>query len=70
MTTTNEQLKQPTGWVLGIIIEKRKGVTVGALTKMKQRGKLIEGQHWKKVLGRIWYHFENFDKLIDENDAA
>jgi hypothetical protein len=59
---------QKLGWVLPKIIEQNKGITVGALTKQKQRGKLIEGVHWKKVLGRIWYHYEKFDEMI--NDAA
>jgi hypothetical protein len=53
------------GWCLAPIIYQKKGITPGALMKKKQRGELIEGLHWKKTLGRIWYHYEKFDELID-----
>ncbi len=56
---------QNIGWVLPVIIEQRKGISEGALKKQKQRGKLKEGFHWKKVHGRIWFHFERYDEMID-----
>jgi len=54
------------GWCLGTIIHQKKGMSPGALMKKKQRGELVEGVHWKKTLGRIWYHYEKFDELIDD----
>lgn len=56
------------GWVLAPKMEELKGIKVGALNKMKERGKLKEGYHFKKFNGRLYFHFERFDELI--NDAA
>ncbi|QPG06924.1 excisionase family protein [Salinimonas marina] len=54
------------GWVRAEIIEQHKGITVQALDKRRNRGKFIEGQHWKKVHGVIMYHYENIDQLFEE----
>lgn len=56
------------GWVLAPKVEELKGIKVGALNKMKERGQLQEGSHFKKFNGRLYFHYEKIDKLID--DAA
>lgn len=53
------------GWVLAVKMEELKGISVGAINKMKERGKLKEDYHFKKFNGRIYYHFERFDELIE-----
>ena len=53
------------GWCKAWIIEKLKGHTVGALSKYKERGLLVEGKHWKKFNGSLHYHFENFNEWIE-----
>ena len=40
--------KSTIGWVLASVIEKKKGFTVGAINKMKERGELQQGIHFKK----------------------
>jgi hypothetical protein len=59
--------EQELGWVLPIIIERKKGISVGALIKQKQRssGGLIEGVHWKKAMGRVWFHYEKYNEIIE-----
>ncbi|MEW9799674.1 excisionase family protein [Alteromonas sp. CYL-A6] len=59
------------GWVYPAIIEELKGITYHALNKRRQRGKLIEGVHWKKVHGVIMFNYEALDQLFEEtNDQA
>lgn len=52
------------GWVRPVIIERYKGITPDALRKRRERGMLIEGQHWKKIGGSVMYHFENIDEYF------
>lgn len=53
------------GWVLASSMEQHKGITKNAIDKMKDREYLIEGYHFKIFRGRIWYHYERFDELIE-----
>lgn len=58
------------GWVQAIKMEETKGISIGSINKMKERGKLIQGKHWKKWQGRLYYHYERINELIENDNVS
>ncbi len=50
-------------WVLTEKLSEISGYTVGSLNKLKERGKVAKGLHWKlNPIGRIIWNVEAFEK--------
>lgn len=50
-------------WVLTPKLADMSGFSEESLTKLRQRGKVIMGVHWKKnPIGRITWNVERFDE--------
>lgn len=56
------------GWVSSDKMYELKGLKPDALSKMKEHGKLQYDYHVKKFNGKLVYHFERFNELME--DAA
>lgn len=55
-------------WSKANIIEQLMGFTPGALNKMRERGRILEGTHWKCWNNVTLYNYSALQEFI-ENDS-
>lgn len=53
-------------WVLQTYLAKVTGQTVNALNELRKKNRLQKGIHWIKSNGRIWIHFQRFNRWLED----
>lgn len=53
-------------WVVAKKMADLSGLTEKALEHMRRSGRLIEGTHWKRAIGRVWFCVPAIESLIEQ----
>ena len=57
-------------WVKANIIEQLMGYSNGALNKMRERGRIVQGTHWKHWNNVVLYNYAAIQEFISNDSQA
>lgn len=57
----NIEINNYRGWVHTQVIEEQKGLSTEVLRHRRREGHVIEGVHWRRWCGKIYWNFEALD---------